>query len=154
MKIEQEAAVVISCKNMHVHWWDTMYLTYDDAAPLEIMMSLRDRVRQGGESIPDITWTLPRIDFVDAVSYGVQGQYNKAGIATLKVRRSDPTLIVIKVPYVGIDQRDQSIAQDQYFMFKILKLKLFIKKVERSVPQAFVDSMINIDHLIGQLLYA
>lgn len=147
MKIEYKVPVVVSCKNMHQHWWDNMWFEYDDAAPLEIRMALRDRAPQGDPtgSIPDVSWIVPRVDFADAIKYGVRGQVNGAGIASVKIRRSDPTIVVIMVPYLG---------NDTYFMFKLLKVQNFLRKVERSVPEAFIDSMTNLDHLIGKLLYS
>lgn len=152
MKIEFQVPVIVSCANMHTHWWDNMWFEYDDSAPLEVIMALRDRAPHGDPhgSTPDVTWVMPRVDFADAVQYGVRGQVNRAGIASVKIRNSDPRIIILRVPYTLDD--DQS--QDQYFMFRKLKLESFLRKVERSVPYTFLDSMTNIDHLIGKLLYS
>lgn len=147
MKIEHVVPVVVSCRKMHEHWWDTMYMTYDDAAPLEITMELRNRAPHDDPTgtHPDPVWRLPRIEFADAITYDVPGVISHVGLATLKIRMSKPSIMVVMVPYDGVDT---------YFMFKIAKLRLFMDDVQNCVPQSCIDVALDVDRLIGRLLYS
>lgn len=151
MKIEHHVAVVISCKNMHIHWWDRIFLMFDSAAPLEIKMELRDRVNGDSTAMRDVSWILPRVEFTDVLTYGVPGVEHPAGAVTLRIRRSDPRIIVAKVPYWDDkDNRDRP----QYLMFKMSKLRPFFADAERLVPQSCEEQALDIDRLIGRLLYS
>lgn len=150
MKIDHKVPVIISCKAMHEHRQDAMHLTFDVNAPLECTLELRDRAPYDDPYgwHPDIVWRLPRVDVADALTYDAPGVTSTAGVATLKIMTSKPSIMVVKLPYV--DAQGKS---DQYFMLKVSKLRLFMNDVNRCVPQSCEDVALGIDRLIGRLLY-
>lgn len=151
MKIEHHVPVIISCKNMHTHWMDRMFFTYDDAAPLEIRMELRDRVNGDNTPIKDISWVLPRTEFTDVLTYGVPGVNHEVGSATLRIRKSNTRLIVAKVPFWDDTDRCN---HPQYLIFKMSKLRTFFAEAECVVPQSCEAQALDVDRLIGRLLYS
>ncbi len=152
MKIQHAIPVTVSCKNMHTHWIDTMHLEYSDAAPLEFTLALRDRVDGGnGNPVPDLTWTLPRGEFSDALLYDPPGTVTQVGCATVKIRVSKPHIVAVCVPFWD-DQERRNVPQ--YLLFKISKLRVFLADAERVVPQSCEDVALDVDRLIGRLLYS
>lgn len=152
MKIKHTVPMMISCKRMHEHWWDQVELEYDSAAPLEFTMTLRDRVDGNSDPMEDITWILPRAEFADALIYDVPGVLSPVGYATVKIRTSKPNIVVICVPYRDVSDGGKN--HPQYLMFKISKLKVFLADVERLVPQSCESMALNVDRLVGRLLYS
>lgn len=144
MKIVHDVNVAMSCAKMHVHWWDKMQFTYDDAFPLEVQLSLTDR----DQDAADIHWRLPRIELADAVTYGVPGPETRVGVASLKIRTKDTRIVSVRLPY-----RDADGHHDVFILVKLTRIKTFLAEADHVVPLQLECESLSLDRLLGRLLY-